>query len=178
MVKCPRCGYENNNISVYCENCTYPIKNPQHANSRKNDAGWNISTGKKIVIVLGIVVITLLLFSFIYNITQQDNKSSLNVISAGEKVQEGSNYPYQVHIIYNGTWAGKVGDPNYLQEVYGKGEETYNLDCAPWDKVGVAIEKSDGSSKELKVELLRDGKVVAENSTNTSTGSVIINYNY
>ena len=33
MVKCPRCGYENNDISVYCENCTYHIKNPQNANS-------------------------------------------------------------------------------------------------------------------------------------------------
>lgn len=48
MVKCPRCGYENNDISVYCENCTYPIKNPQTANSdNKSDNGWNISTGKK-----------------------------------------------------------------------------------------------------------------------------------
>lgn len=178
MVKCPRCGYENNDISVYCENCTYPIKNPQSANSKNKSTGWNISTGKKIAIVLGIVVIALLLFSFIYNTTQPDNKSSLNVISAEEKIQEGSNYPYQVHIIYNGTWFGQVGDPNYLQDVSGRGEESYNLDCAPWDKVGVVIEKSDGSSEELKVELLRDGNVVAENSTTSSTGSVIINYNY
>ena len=178
MVKCPRCGYENNDVSVYCENCTYPIKNPQSANSKNKATGWNISTGKKIAIVLGIVVIALLLFSFIYNATQPDYKSSLNVISAEEKIQEGSNYPYQAHIIYNGTWSGQVGDPNYLQDVSGRGEKSYNLDCAPWDRVGVVIEKSDGSSQELKVELLRDGKVVAENSTTKSTGSVVINYNY
>lgn len=179
MVKCPRCGYENNDISVYCENCTYPIKNPQTANSNnKKDNGWNINTGKKIAIVLGIVVIALLLFSFIYNSTQPDNKSSLNVISADEKVQEGSNYPYQAHIIYNGTWSGKVGDPNYIREVSGRGDESYNLDCAPWDKVTMVIEKSDGSSNELKIELLKNGNVVAENSTTSSTGSVVINYNY
>ena len=160
MVKCPRCGYENNDISVYCENCTYPIKNPQTANSNnKKDNGWNISTGKKIAIVLGIVVIALLLFSFIYNSTQPDNKSSLNVI-------------------YNGTWSGKVGDPNYIREVSGRGDESYNLDCAPWDKVTMVIEKSDGSSNELKIELLKNGNVVAENSTTSSTGSVVINYNY
>ena len=133
---------------------------------------------KKIAIVLGIVVIALLLFSFIYNSTQPDNKSSLNVISADEKVQEGSNYPYQAHIIYNGTWSGKVGDPNYIREVSGRGDESYNLDCAPWDKVTMVIEKSDGSSNELKIELLKNGNVVAENSTTSSTGSVVINYNY
>ena len=133
---------------------------------------------KKIAIVLGIVVIALLLFSFIYNSTQPDNKSSLNVISADEKVQEGSNYPYQAHIMYNGTWSGKVGDPNYIREVSGHGDESYNLDCAPWDKVNIVIEKSDGSSNELKVELLKNGNVVAENSTTSSTGSVVINYNY
>ena len=132
---------------------------------------------KKIAIVLGIVVIALLLFSFIYNSTQPDNKSSLNVISADEKVQEGSNYPYQAHIIYNGTWSGKVGDPNYIREVSGRGDESYNLDCAPWDKVTMVIEKSDGSSNELKIELLKNGNVVAENSTTSSTGSVVINYN-
>lgn len=177
MVKCPRCGYENNNISSYCENCAYPI-NPQSADSSKmSDSGWNISTGKKIAIVLGIVVIALLLFSFIYNASQPDNKSSLNVISAKEKVQEGSNYPYQVHVVYNGTWAGKAGDPNYLNDISGRGDDLYNLNCAPWDKVGIAIEKTDGSTNELKVELLRDGKVVAENSTTNATGSIIINYN-
>ena len=124
------------------------------------------------------MVIALLLFSFIYNSTQLDNKSSLNVISADEKVQEGSNYPYQAHIIYNGTWSGKVGDPNYIREVSGRGDESYNLDCAPWDKVTMVIEKSDGSSNELKIELLKNGNVVAENSTTSSTGSVVINYNY
>ncbi|WP_299524310.1 zinc ribbon domain-containing protein [uncultured Methanobrevibacter sp.] len=178
MVKCPRCGYENNDISMYCENCTYPIKNPQSAGStNKGNNGWNISTGKKIAIVLGIVVIALLLFSFIYNASQPDDKSSLNVISAKEKVQEGSNYPYQVHVMYNGTWDGKIGDLNYPNDVSGHGDDLYDLNCAPWDKVGIVINKVDGSTNELKVELLRDGKVVAENSTTNATGSVIINYN-
>lgn len=63
-------------------------------------------------------------------------------------------------------------------EVSGRGDESYNLDCAPWDKVTMVIEKSDGSSNELKIELLKNGNVVAENSTTSSTGSVVINYNY
>lgn len=42
----------------------------------------------------------------------------------------------------------------------------------------MVIEKSDGSPNELKIELLKNGNVVAENSTTSSTGSVVINYNY
>lgn len=178
MVKCPRCGFENGGNDYYCENCTYPLKDPESSSLRKKERdGWNISTGKKIAIVLGIIVIGLLLFSFIYNVSQPDNKSSLNVISAERNLQEGTSTPYQVNVIYNGSWVGKVGDPNYLQDVSGYQNNNYSLDCAAWDKVSVDIEKNDYSSNELKVQLLRDGKVVAENSTTDELGSVVINYN-
>ena len=70
-----------------------------------------------------------------------------------------------------------MGDPNYLQDVSGYKSNNYSLDCAAWDKVSIDIEKNDYSSNELKVQLLRDGKVVAENSTTDELGSVVINYN-
>ena len=58
MVKCPRCGYENAASSKYCDNCAYLLTD-QNGNRIKNNqrSSWNIGIAKKIVIVLGIVVI-------------------------------------------------------------------------------------------------------------------------
>ena len=67
MVKCPRCGYENSSSSIYCDNCAYRLsdsKGNRINNSRRNNS-WNMGIGKKIVIVLGIIIVTFLLFSVI-----------------------------------------------------------------------------------------------------------------
>ena len=64
MVKCPRCGYENSSSSVYCDNCAYRLTD-QNGNINtytRRTSSWNIGIGKKIVIILGIIVIALLLF--------------------------------------------------------------------------------------------------------------------
>ena len=49
MVKCPRCGYENDDGNAYCLNCTYPLDKAILTKKRKND-GWNISTAKKVLL--------------------------------------------------------------------------------------------------------------------------------
>ena len=74
MVKCPRCGYENPSTSVYCNNCNYLLKDPNGESNKKRVGGWNMGMGKKIVLVLGIVVVAFLLFSFIHNNSQPDEK--------------------------------------------------------------------------------------------------------
>jgi hypothetical protein len=134
-----------------------------------------MGTAKKIALVIGIVVISLLLFSVIYNATQPSNEDSLNVIEADQNIQQGSSHPYQVKIIYNGTWYSKSGDPNYLQETSGSGQQIIGVDCASWDEVYVSVQK-DYASENLTVQILRNGEVVAANSTATPGGSVTLSY--
>ena len=178
MVKCPRCGYENPDSSVYCNNCAYPLSDESGkiVKLAKRKSSWNMGLGKKIVIVLGIIVIGYLLFTFAYNTSQPTKQDSLNIISDDGSLQQGSSFPYDVAISYEGNWYAKMGDPNYLQEQAGYGSNTFKLDCSPWDKVYVTAYKYGGEG-EMTVQLLRNGKVVAENTTNETVSNIEITYN-
>ncbi|MBR0270527.1 MAG: zinc ribbon domain-containing protein [Methanobrevibacter sp.] len=173
MVKCPRCGYDNLSSSTYCVNCSYILSGSPTGQKK---SGWKMGTAKKILLIVGIIVIALLLFSLIYNISQPSNEESLNVVVADNNIQEGSAHPYSVKVNYNGSWYSKSGDPNYPVEKSGNGPMTFSLDSASWDKVSVYVEKTDGSSDPLTVQLLRNGEVVGENSTSDSINQVTISY--
>ena len=178
MVKCPRCGYENSATSMYCDNCAFLLTD-QHGNRYdKKPNSWSMGIAKKIFIVLGIIIIALLLFSFISDSSQPDEKSSLNVITDNGSLNHSSTYPFVAVIKYSGNWYAKMGDPNYLVEKSGIGEDRITLDCASWDKVYVEAQKDDSGEGELSIQLLRNGKVVAENSTTNATGKIVISYNY
>ena len=179
MVKCTRCGYENSSTAVYCDNCAYRLtdsKGNKFNNSRRTSS-WNIGIAKKIVIVLGIVIIALLLFSFVYNNTQPSHEDSFNLITDNGTVHKTAPYPYKAVIEYEGSWGAQMGDPNYLVSEDGYGDKTFTLDCAAWDKISISAQKYDYGEWELHVKLLRNGEVVAENSTTNVTGSVVVNYN-
>ncbi len=179
MVKCPRCGYENSTSAVYCDNCAYLLADSDgnRIKNTRRETSWNIGIVKKIVIVLGIIIIALLLFSFIYNNTQPSHDETLNVITDDGSVHKTASYPYKVSIQYEGSWYAEMGNPNYLVKESGYGPKEFTLDCAAWERVAVDAQKQDYGSGEFKVQLLRNGEVVAEKST-TNTSSVIINYNY
>lgn len=178
MVKCPRCGYKNPDSSAYCDNCAYPLSDEsgKKVDLNKRERSWNMGLGKKIVIVLGIIVVGYLLFTFAYNNSQPTKQDSLNIISDDGSLPQGSSYPYSVVIQYEGNWYAKMGDPNYLQEQAGSGSNTFNLDCSPWDQVYVTAYKYGGEG-ELTVQLLRNGKVVAENTTTENINNVELTYN-
>ena len=180
MVKCPRCGYENSSSSIYCDNCAYLLADSDgnKINNVKRNRSWSLGIGKKIVIVLGIIVIAFLLFSFVYNNTQPSNQESLNVITDDGSHHQTSSYPYQVFIEYEGSWYAEYGDPNYLVKESGYGTKKFTLDCAAWDRVAVDVQKYDYGDGELKVQLLKNEEVVVEQSTTNATGRIVINYNY
>ena len=180
MVKCPRCGYENSSSAVYCDNCAYLLSDSdgKRIKNAKRESSWNMGLGKKIVIVLGIIVIAFLLFSFVYNNTQPSNQESLNVITDDGSHMQTSSYPYQAKIVYEGSWYAEMGDPNYLVKEADYGTKSFTLDCAAWERICLDVQKQDWGEGELKVQLIRNGEVVAENSTTDPNGRIVINYNY
>lgn len=173
MVKCPRCGHDNISSTTYCENCSY-ILNGSPTGQKKG--GWKMGTAKKIVLIIGIIAIALVLFSAINHFNQPTNEESLNVVVADNNVQQGSSHPYAVKVIYDGFWYSKAGEPSTLQEQSTQGRHTFDLDCAAWDKVYVLVEKNDDSTENMTVQLLKNGEVVAENSTTNAGGQITINY--
>lgn len=180
MVKCPRCGYDNSPSAVYCDNCAYLLSDSQGKKIKmvKREKSWNMGIAKKIAIVLGIIIVGYLLFSVVYNNTQPTEQESLNVITDDGSHLQSSSYPYKAKISYEGSWFAEMGDPNYLVKEEGDGTKTIILDCAPWERVCINAQKEDYGEGELKVQLLRDDQVVAENTSSNATGNVVINYNY
>lgn len=173
MVKCPRCGYDNVSSATYCVNCSYILSGSPTGQEK---GGWKMGTAKKILLIVGIIVVVLLLFSFIYNISQPSHEESLNVIVADDNIQEGSTHPYSVKVNYTGDWYSKSGDAKNPVEKSGHGPMSFSLDSASWDKVSVYVQKTDGSPIPLSVQLLRNGDVVGENTTSDSSNEVTISY--
>ena len=180
MVKCPRCGYENSPSSVYCDNCAYRLADAEgnRINNSQRQSSWNMGLGNKIVIVLGIIVVAFLLFSFVYNNTQPSYQDSLNVITDDGSNYQTSSYPYKAVIKYDGSWYAEMGDPNYLVKESGYGNKSFVLDCAAWDKIAIDAQKQDSGEGNLTVQLLKNGEVVDEKSTANASSHLVINYNY
>lgn len=176
MVKCPRCGYENDTTDIYCRNCTYPLQDPNtnYRTKRKRDSSWNISTGKKVILVVGIIVISLLLFSVVYNMTQPTPQNSLNVVTYDGSTLDSEDYPYQINIITNGSWEGKVGNTKNSNHISGTGSKMIRIHYPSWEDIVVSIEK-DYSSSPLTVQLIKNDRVIAENSTSTPGATVSLN---
>lgn len=175
-MKCQRCGYENNDSSKFCINCTYPL-NTEHSNNNKIDrkSRWSkLSMGRKVFIVLGIIIIALLLFSIIESISAPNENSSLNLVTTNQSSYDSSYHPFQVKVIYNGSWYGDAGTEKYTYEYSDVGDDLIRLDSSPWDDVSVNIHKNDYTSKKLTVQLIKDGEVIGENSTTKPNGNVIL----
>lgn len=180
MVKCPRCGYDNAYDAVYCDNCAYFLADTggRRVSNTRRSSRWNINAVRKVVIVLGFIIIALLVFSFVYNLTQPTHDESLNVIGDDGSISKDSSYPYRAVIKYDGDWYAEMGDPNYIVTKSGQGNQSFGLDCASWDKVVIDAQKQDYGEGPITVQLLRNGEVVAEQTTTNVSGHVIINYNY
>ncbi|WP_409201033.1 zinc ribbon domain-containing protein [Methanobrevibacter sp. DSM 116169] len=172
MVKCPRCSYENNDDESYCSNCKYPLNINKKFSENERKSRWsNFSMGKKVILVIAIVALLILTFNLIYTSTEADKPSS-EIITTNESPVIKSSNPYQVRVIYNGSWSGDVGIADLPISRSGYGNELIFIDGAPWDNVNAVVYKNDASDKNLTIQLLQDGKVIKENSTTKPNGAV------
>lgn len=75
----------------------------------------------------------------------------------------------QVKVIYSGDWSGAAGDTNSMNSISGSGEETIDLDDDAYI-VSANAQKQDSGSDTLTIQILKDGKVVEESSTDAAYG--------
>ena len=176
MVKCPRCGYENNRNSTYCVNCTYVLKDPNAKQQKRvasSGRSWsNTKTIKKVAIVLCIIVVAFIIFSLIYQMSLPEPENSLTVVTSNETGVQTSSTPYVVVIEYDGSWTATLGDNNNPIVYTGSGHFEKRLNCVAWDHIIVDVSKTDGGSGVLKVIVYNNGKVIFEDSTTAVNGTI------
>lgn len=80
---------------------------------------------------------------------------------------------FGVRVVYSGEWQGAVSvtesGSSRSESISGVGTRTVDLGDDV-DIVSVNAQKQDDSSEELRVQILRDGEVVAEANTNSAYG--------
>ena len=132
------------------------------------------STTKKAISILVVCCIGLIIIGALTGggspdkNTQSTASSNSDNDSTAEQAQG-----LQVKIIYSGKWSGALGEAGSSNSISGTGNETIDMD----DDVSIVsatAQKQDGSSEELVVQIIKDGKVIKEGSTNTEYGVVSI----
>lgn len=128
---------------------------------------------KKMIALIAIVVLGTVLIS---GCIGGDNTTTGNSgADDNENTTSGSNYKgYQVKITYGGSWSGSAGSSDSITSYDGTGSETIDLGEVSNGIASATIQKTDSGSDELKVEILKDGKVVKEGSTTAEYGVVTI----
>ena len=124
------------------------------------------STPKKVISILAVCCIGLIIIGMITGGGSPDKNTS--------PINDGNNNVEQitgkqVKIIYDGEWSGAAGDVSSINSISGSGDETIDM---PDDAslISVNAQKKDGSSNELTIQILKDGKVVKESSTTAEYG--------
>ena len=124
------------------------------------------STPKKVISILAVCCIGLIIIGMITGGGSPDKNTS--------PINDGNNNVEQitgkqVKSIYDGEWSGAAGDVSSINSISGSGDETIDM---PDDAslISANAQKKDGSSNELTIQILKDGKVVKESSTTAEYG--------
>lgn len=75
----------------------------------------------------------------------------------------------QVKVSYEGEWSGTVGTGDSTRSVDGSGTETIDIESDSLI-VSANAQKQDDSSRELTVQIIENGEVIAEQSTSAGYG--------
>ncbi|MDD4137044.1 MAG: hypothetical protein PHT99_04000 [Methanoregula sp.] len=81
-----------------------------------------------------------------------------------------------VHVIYANQYTGSVGLPGNQADISGSGERFFQVPTSEGIVVA-AIQKSDGSSDKLTIEVYKNGEIVDQSSTVTPKGIAEIQVN-
>lgn len=142
------------------------------------------STAKKVISIVAVCCIGLFIVGMIAGGLSPDKNTgssvSINTNSSDSSSNSVSNSssdsssPLQVRITTEGSWSGALGTTGSTTTYDGTGSKTIDLDGSSYEMVTTSIQKQGGGSDELKVEIIKDGKVVKEGSTTAQYGVVSI----
>ncbi|MDE4078403.1 hypothetical protein OTK55_05180 [Methanosphaera sp. Vir-13MRS] len=119
-------------------------------------------TGKKIAVVLVVCCIGCIIIGMIAGVGTPDQNTNK---ATGT----------QVKIIYDGSWSGSILNGSSSSSYSGDGNETINItNSSDYSTVSATIQKQGGNSRDLKVQIIRDGEVKKEENTTAEYGVVSI----
>ena len=130
------------------------------------------STAKKAISIIAVCCIGIFIVAVIGGgLSSDKNTSPKTNDSSDDTVEQPKGV--QVKIITDGSWSGSIGDAGSQSTHDGSGEDTIDLPDAN-SVVSAAIQKKSADSSELKVQILKDGKVLKEGSTTGEYGMVTV----
>ncbi len=126
------------------------------------------STAKKAISILAVCCVGILLIAMLGGGGTSDKNTATKTDDSSNAADEQVK-GVQVKVIYSGDWSGAAGDTNSMNSISGSGEETIDLDDDAYI-VSANAQKQDSGSDTLTIQILKDGKVVEESSTDAAYG--------
>lgn len=159
------------------------VKNQKKSLSDIPEDFKNASTGKQILAVLLCCCIGLTLFGAIGGLifpdlntddSYDDYDYGDDIISSDSSLSDDGigDSDIQIRVTCDGDWQGSVSVGSSQASYSGSGDKLINLDGDSSDIVAAVIQKQDSGDGKLKVEIIKDGKVVKDASTTSEYGVV------
>ena len=130
------------------------------------------STAKKAISIIVVCCVGLIIVAMIGGGFSPDKNTATTTSDSSSSSNQSTGV--QVKIITDGSWSGSIGDGNSQSSYGGTGEETIDLGNPDYNIVSVVIQKKSGDSSNLKVQILKDGKVIEEGNTTAEYGVVTL----
>jgi len=124
------------------------------------------STAKKVISILVVCCIGILIIGALTGGGSPDkNTATTSSSNNNNSTAESGSY---IKITYSGSWSGALSTGGSTKSISGSGEE--KIDIKESGMVSVNAQKQDASSRELTVQIVKDGKIVEEATTDAEYG--------
>ncbi|MBQ2654177.1 MAG: hypothetical protein IJF83_11520 [Methanobrevibacter sp.] len=127
------------------------------------------STAKKAISIIVVCCIGVIIVAMIGGGLSSDKNTATTSSSNNSDNTANQATGVQIKVIYDGEWQGAAGDVGSSSSISGSGEKTIDLG----DDVTIVsadAQKMDGGSGTLTIQILKDGKVIKESSTDSAYG--------
>lgn len=104
-----------------------------------------------------------------------DDISSDDIITDADDTSSSDDEEgLQIKISYPGEWSASVGDDKQTTSYSGTGDDVIKADASEYDVIAAAVQKKDGNSDKLKVQIIKDGDLLDSESTTEDYGVVTV----